>query len=123
MRVDDLPLRGVGILRFIHQHMIEAAIELVADPFRQFGPAEQSGGAADLVVEINEPGAGLGLVPAQRKGAAQLQRGGQPADQLQLGAQFAQGQQRLLHAAHRIDEIFLELFDIAAVADFIVLGG
>jgi len=71
-RFDDLPLGGVGVLGLVDQDVIEAAVELVADPVGQLGAVEQFGGLADLVVEIDQALALLGLVPGDGEGAAEF---------------------------------------------------
>ena len=96
-RVNDPPLRGIGILRLVHQNMVEAAVELIADPLGHFGAAKQRGGAADLIVEVDQPLARLGLVPCQRIGPAKLQRRGQPCRQREQVSLFPNGSDRRLH--------------------------
>ena len=69
-RLDDPPLRRIGILRLIDQHMIKAPIKLVADPVGHMGLAQKIGGMGDLVVKIDQPLARLGFVPRQCIGPA-----------------------------------------------------
>ena len=40
--LDDLPLRGIGVLRLVDQHMVDCAVELVADPVAHSGLASSS---------------------------------------------------------------------------------
>ena len=65
--IDDLPLRRVGVLRLVNQDMVDPSIELVTDPFGQVAARQQGSGLADLVVEIDEPGPRLGIVPRERE--------------------------------------------------------
>src|SRR5690606_1963141 len=54
-REDDVPLRAVGVLRLVDQYVIEAPVELVADPIGNALAGQQAGREADLVVEIDQP--------------------------------------------------------------------
>src|SRR4051794_36753520 len=58
---DDLPLRGVGVLRLVDQDMIDLAIELVTDPVPHPRLREQAPSPFDEVVEIGHSGSALGL--------------------------------------------------------------
>jgi len=71
-------LRSIGILRLVDENMIEAPIQLVADPVCLRLVAEQICCAADLVVEIDQPFALLGLVPRKSEGTAEPQGGHEP---------------------------------------------
>ena len=59
-RIDDRPLVGVGILRFIDKDMVGPAVELVAHPFAHPRRIEQAAGPADEIVEIGHSGGALG---------------------------------------------------------------
>ena len=63
-RLDDLPLPGVGVLRFIDQHVIDALVELVAHPFGGAGGLEQPLCRCDHVVIIDNTQPRLGIHPA-----------------------------------------------------------
>ena len=76
-------MRGVGVLRLVDQDVVELAVELVADPLRQALVAEQCGGAADLVVEVDQPFALLGRVPRQREATPDGQRRDQQLDKVE----------------------------------------
>ena len=99
---DDVPLLLVSVLRFVHQNVIELPVKLVADPVRLLLVLQKRGSAADLIVEIDQSLALLGLVPGQRKGTAQPQRGHQMIDQIEHRPQRAHG----LDAAHHPRHIF-----------------
>ena len=58
--LDDLPLRGVGVLRLVDQHMVDLAIELVADPVAHARRCEQPPSPVDQVVEIGHARGALG---------------------------------------------------------------
>ncbi len=72
--IDNFPLRSVGILRFINQDMIEAAIELVANPVAGDLPAKQLRRAFDQIIEIEQPFARLGCIPPLPEGATEFKR-------------------------------------------------
>ena len=59
-RFDDIPLRTVGILRFVHQNMVDPRIEFEPDPVSNAWLAKQGCGAADQIVEIDDRSAALG---------------------------------------------------------------
>ena len=59
--LDDLPLGGVGILGLIDQHMVDLAVELVADPVAHAGLLQQAPRPFDQVVEIGNAGGSLRL--------------------------------------------------------------
>ena len=58
-RTDDAPLFGGGILRLVHQNVIDTAIEFKAHPVAGIGLGEQLSGKADQVVEIERVRLGL----------------------------------------------------------------
>ena len=60
-RADDVPLRGVGVLRFVDEDVVGALVELVAHPFAHSGLGQQPARPADQIVEIGDAGAALGL--------------------------------------------------------------
>ena len=76
-RLDDLPLRGIGVLRLVHQHVVDARVELEAHPFAHARAGQQLGGAGDHVVVIDDPGAALvrGIGAPQPRADAEVARG------------------------------------------------
>ena len=71
----DLPLRPIGILRFIDEDMVETAIQLVADPVSHCRVRKQVGGTGNKIVEIDKPFARLGRLPLKSKCAASRELG------------------------------------------------
>ena len=65
--LDDLPLRGVGVLRFVDQHVVDLAVELVAHPLAHAGFAQQATSPFDKVVEVGDSGRALGLRVGRRE--------------------------------------------------------
>ncbi len=58
--LDEVPLSLVGVLRLVDQHMVDALVELVADPFGYALGLEKRTRAADQIVEIDHAGQALG---------------------------------------------------------------
>ena len=58
--LDDLPLRGIGVLRLVDQHMVDLAIELVAHPVAHSRLRQQPAGPIDQIVEVGDSGSALG---------------------------------------------------------------
>jgi hypothetical protein len=54
----DLPLLGVGVLRLVDQHVVDAAVELVEHPVA-VAPGQERQGLGDEVVEVERPEPGL----------------------------------------------------------------
>ena len=100
--------------------MVELPVELVADPLGHLRTGEQLGGAADLVVEVDQPLALLGLVPGMGEGARQPQRGHQTRGQGQQAAQVADDDHAGENRSASLFEMLLELEDILAVAHLFV---
>ena len=71
----DLPLRPIGILRFIDEDMVETAIQLVADPVSHCRVRKQVGSTGNKIVEIDKPFARLGRLPLESKCAASRELG------------------------------------------------
>ena len=88
-RLDDAPLRRIGILRFVDEDMVETAVELVADPLGHRAVRQQAGGAGDKVVEIDQPLALLRLMPDEREGAPGLELRSKECSQLDQRGAFA----------------------------------
>ena len=88
-RLDDAPLRRIGILRLVDEDMVETAVELVADPLGHRAVRQQAGGTRDKVVEIDEPLALLRLVPGEREGAPGLQLRSKECGELDQRGAFA----------------------------------
>ena len=61
--LDDAPLQGGGVLRLVHQDVIDAAIELVVNPAPAAIAIEKLGGSGDHVVEIEQPATMLECAP------------------------------------------------------------
>ena len=59
-RVDNRPLVGIGVLRFVDQDVVGALVELVAHPIAHPRAIEQPPRPVDQVVEIGDPGGALG---------------------------------------------------------------
>ena len=59
--LDDLPLRGIGVLRFVDEDMIDLAVELVAHPVAHSGLAKQAPRPVDQIVEVGDARRALGL--------------------------------------------------------------
>jgi len=74
-RVDDAPLRFIGILCLVDEYMVELAIELVADPVACNLLLEQFRRAFNQIVKIQQPFTSLRRVPPQRKCAPKFERG------------------------------------------------
>ena len=64
---NDLPLRGRGILRLIHKHMVDAAIKAEQHPLGQTGFGQKSIGQADQVVKIKPTTPFLGAIISGEK--------------------------------------------------------
>ena len=75
-RLDDLPLPGVGILRFIDKHMVDALVELVAHPIGRPRCLQQPLRRRDHVVIIDHPEPCLGIDPVRRQPHPDAQMGG-----------------------------------------------
>ena len=80
---DHLPLVGVGVLRFVDQHMVDAAIELVEHPGRARRALQQAPRGHDqiVIVERRAPPLGVGIAagdvetePQQRQGVLDQRR-------------------------------------------------
>jgi len=88
-RIDDPPLRGIGVLRLVDEDMIETAIELVADPVGELRSPSSSAARRILVVEIDEPRAAWPRPRPARKPRPSRQRRDEPigsANRLAIGA-------------------------------------
>src|ERR1700704_4797581 len=85
-RLDDTPLLGAGILRFIDQHVVDPAIEFVMNPGR-IDPLEQVQGSVDQIVIVEEGALVLfGLVAIDDGGSDRDQGGGTVAASNSLAA-------------------------------------
>ena len=118
--IDNLPLRRVGILCFVNQHVIEPPVQLVADPLGQFAAGQQRCSLANLVVEIDKPGAGLGLVPFKRKSPAKFQRGGKEISEIKQGATIRHGAAAGQNRQSRVLEMLFELTNITQILGRII---
>ena len=68
----DLPLLGIGVLRLVDEHVIDAAVELVEHPVR-VAAGEKRQGLVDEVLEIEGAEPRLGAArPAQSTSAARV---------------------------------------------------
>ena len=74
--VDDLPLRAVGVLGFVDQHMVDLAIELVTHPVAHARLLQQVPRPVDQVVEVGDAGSALGAGIGGGEGLARAQPGG-----------------------------------------------
>ena len=89
----DVPLPGVGILRFVDKDMVGRLVKLVADPVSHTPRFQQLDGVLDQVVEIDHSrralcvgiSAGIGL--ADRKGIGEVRRDLRSTLQLQQAQQ------------------------------------
>ena len=68
------PLRRTGILRLVHQDMVDASVQLEVNPGRRH-PVEQCGGVRDQIIEIQQALADLGRLIARTGARAQRQSG------------------------------------------------
>ena len=68
---DDLPLQGRGVLRFVHEDVIDAAVEFEEDPLRHHGVGQERAGAPDEVVEVHKAAGGLGGVERGEEGPSE----------------------------------------------------
>src|SRR5690242_5970444 len=59
--VDDLPLRGVRILRLVDEHMVDLPVELVTNPVAHSRLFQQLPRPLDEIVEIGDAGSPLGM--------------------------------------------------------------
>ncbi len=75
-RLDHPPLRGAGVLGFVDQDVVEAAIEPPEHPGGRAGMFEQRAGAVDQVVEVEQAAVALGDVEGRQPGAAEAAEGG-----------------------------------------------
>jgi hypothetical protein len=73
--LDDLPLGRARVLRLVHQHMVQAFVELEEHPFLAAGRGEQAAGVLDQVVEIEQRAAALQLLVLADHGMAQAEEG------------------------------------------------
>src|SRR5689334_8283879 len=73
--LDDLPLRGVGVLRLVDEDVVDLPIELVANPFADSGLPEELPGPFDEVVEVGDAGGTLCPRVGSGKGLACTQPG------------------------------------------------
>ena len=96
----DRPLRRVGILRFIDEDVIEAAVELVTDPVGHRAVGQERGGAGDEIVEIDQPFAFLRPVPGKREGASRFELRAEECRQFEQCRAFA-------HLGHGFGHPFL----------------
>ncbi len=115
-RLDQLPLNGARVLRFVDQDMVDAAIELVKDPLGLAGnrcaerSAEQVGGALYQILEVERGAARLGAGVAILHGVRQHEQRDRGIAQRQRAALLEQRDEGTLGA----DQL---RFDVA------VLGG
>ncbi len=71
--LDQIPLRAIGVLRFVDEDMVDTLVELVADPLGDARRIEQCAGPADQIVEIGDAGEALGSGIGLRIGTASRQ--------------------------------------------------
>ncbi len=98
----DAPLGFVGVLRLVHQDVVETAVELVADPVRHRAVGQKLRGAGDEIVEINQSLARLRLFPAQSEGPSRFELRGEKFRQIDQRAPF-------VHLPYRLGDDFLML--------------
>ena len=82
--------------------------------------AQQFGGGADLIVKVDQPGAGLGRVPRQRKLAPQFERGGQPVGQFEHRPVLSYNHKTDQQRGGRIQKTLFELDKVLTVAGQLV---
>ncbi len=76
-RLDHVPLRGAGILRLVHEDVIDTAIELEQHPLRHRRFAKQGPRAQDEIVKIQQPRRRLARRIGVKEGRGEaVQRGG-----------------------------------------------
>ena len=73
--LDDLPLRGIGVLRLVDQHMVDLAIELVPDPVAHSRRREQPPRPVDQIVEVRDTGGALGTSVSRGEGLPRAKPG------------------------------------------------
>src|SRR5690606_31874640 len=110
-RADDRPLRGVGVLRFVDQDVVELPVELVADPRAKSRLRQQPSGPADQIIEIDQSFALLGLVPRQRKTPADGERRRQKLDKRQQSRALADRLERRAHPLRHAGVVHVELLE------------
>ena len=66
-RTDDIPLRLVGVLRLIHQDMVDLLVELKPHPLRHLAMLQKFGCAPDHIVKINCTDGMFGAAILRRK--------------------------------------------------------
>ena len=64
---DDIPLCFVGVLRLIHQDMVDLLVEFKPDPLRHLAMLQKFGGAPDHIVKINRADGMFGAAILRRK--------------------------------------------------------
>ena len=74
--LDDLPLRRVGVLRLVDQHMVDFAVELVTHPVAHARRPQQGPCPVDQVVEVGDAGRSLGPGVGSRERLASPQSRG-----------------------------------------------
>ena len=110
-RSDDLPLRLIGVLRLVDEDMIDAPVELVADPFAEPPLAQKACSAADQIVEIDQPLALLRRVPGQGEAPADGERRGQQVDQFEQRPLLPDGFETGPHALRHARIVGVELLE------------
>ena len=97
-KFNDAPLIGAGILRLVHQNVVNAAVETEQNPLRNQRIGQQSLGIGDKIVEI-EPAPRLFpcLVFRQENGGEAVQNGGAFG-----GSQRNTGTPRGFDTAHQV---------------------
>ena len=121
-RPDDPPLRGIGVLRFIDQYMVDPLVQLVTYPFGDAGLLQQRGRTRDQVIEIDRAGqafggrifAGIGA-PGMKRLSEQRGVIGAQLERDQLAAPAVQPRRHLAIAVNRrhpapgIDDVAIRL--------------
>ena len=97
-RAHDAPLRGIGVLRLVHQDVIDAPIELEAHPIARSRLLQQRHRRSDQIVEIDHAAQPLRLRISERIGLARAQACRDQRRERRTRAHREQGRSRLSEA-------------------------
>ena len=107
---------GRGVLRLVHQDVVDAAVEAEEDPCGDGRVVQEVRGAGDEVVEVEPAALGLALFVEGKEGGGEAVEGEGAVHRVQRAAGGAGG----FHAAH---EVFEPVEEERAEGSACVLGG
>ena len=82
-RLEQPPLLGVCVLRFVDQNVVDAAVQLIKNPGRDARTLQQPVGGQDQIVVINQTAAAFGPLVNLYHGGGKTRKGGAAAGRLQ----------------------------------------